>query len=145
MYGIVLFAHSTVRWAVLLCAAWATFAALGGLRGGRTWTRRARLPGIVLAAVADLQLLLGLSLWLAFSPFALTSAVRSHYWTFAHPLLGIAVVALVHVGSVKARRTLDDGARWRTAARFYGAALAVAIVATPWPFLGSVARPLFRL
>jgi hypothetical protein len=144
MYGIVLFAHSTIRWAVLFCAAWATFAALGGLRGGRTWTKRARVPGIVLAAVADIQLLLGLSLWLGLSPYAISSGTRSHYWSFLHPLLGLAVVALVHVGSVKVRRMLDDGARWRTAARFYGLALAVALLATPWPILGSVARPLLR-
>jgi hypothetical protein len=136
MYAIVLFAHSIVRWAVLLGAAWATLAALSGLRGRRAWTRKARVPGVVLAAVADVQLLLGLSLWLGLSPYAITTGARSHYWTYAHPVAGIAVVALVHVGSVRARRMLDDAARWRTAARFYGAALMVAVLAVPWPLLG---------
>jgi len=133
MLSIVLFLHSILRWGVLLAAGWATLAALQG--GGRSWTRRARIPGVVLAAVADLQLLLGLALWLALSPFAITRGVRSHYWSLAHPLAGIAVVVLVHVGSVLVRRKLDDAARWRTAARFYGAALAVALLAVPWPFL----------
>ncbi len=141
MYLLVLLAHSLVRWAVLAAAAWATLAALSGLRGRRAWTRRARLPGIVLAAVADIQLLLGLSLWLALSPYAVTAAGRSHYWTFAHPIAGILIVALVHVGSVKVRRALDDGSRWRTAARFYGAALVLAVLATPWP-LGGAGRAL---
>jgi hypothetical protein len=136
VYLLVLLAHSVVRWAVLACAAWATFSALGGLSARRAWTRRARVPGIVLAAVADLQLLLGLSLWLALSPHAITSAGRSHYWTFLHPLAGITVVALVHVGSVRVRRALDDGTRWRTAARFYGTALALALLAVPWPIAG---------
>jgi hypothetical protein len=95
----------------------------------------------VLAAVADVQLLLGLSLWLWLSPNAL-AGVRSHYWTFLHPLGGIAVVVLVHVGSVLVRRKLDDAARWRTSARFYGAALAVALLSMPWPFLGSAGRSL---
>ncbi len=136
MYLVVLFAHSIVRWVVLGCAAWAVLSARSGMRSGRAWTRRARVPGIVLAAAADVQLLLGLSLWLFLSPHAITQGVRSHYWTYAHPLLGIAVVILVHVGSVRVRRMLDDGARWRTAARFYLAALVLAVVAVPWPLAG---------
>jgi hypothetical protein len=142
MYAIALFLHSIVRWAVLLAAGWATLSALQGGGAGRSWTRRARVPGVLLAAVADVQLLLGLSLWLAFSPNAITAGGRSHYWSYAHPLAGMAVVVLVHVGSVLVRRRLDDHARWRTAARFYGAALAVAILAVPWPFLGKAGRSL---
>ena len=136
MLPIVLFAHSVVRWAVLASAAWAAFAALGGLRGRRAFTRKARVPGVALAAVADVQLLLGLSMWLWLSPNAITAGGRSHYWTFVHPLAGIAVVALVHVGSVKARRTLDDAGRWRTSFQFSLAALIVAVLAVPWPLFG---------
>jgi len=136
MLLVVLFAHSIIRWAVLASAAWAALSAFSGLRDGRAFTRKARVPGVVLAAVADVQLLLGLSMWLWLSPNAITSGGRSHYWTFVHPLAGIAVVALVHVGSVKARRTLDDAGRWRTAFRFYFAALVVALLAVPWPLLG---------
>jgi len=142
MLMIVLFLHSTVRWAVLLAAGWATLAAVQGGGSGRSWTRRARVPGVVLAAVADLQLLLGLSLWLWLSPYALTAGARSHYFTYAHPLAGIGVVVLVHVGTVRVRRKLDDVSRWRTSARFYGAALALALLAMPWPFLGTLGRSL---
>jgi hypothetical protein len=136
MLLVVLFAHSILRWAVLVSAAWAAFSARSGLLDGRAFTRKARVPGVVLAAVADLQLLLGLSMWLWLSPNAITAGGRSHYWTFVHPLAGIAVVALVHVGSVKSRRMLDDAGRWRTAYRFYLAALIVAVLAVPWPLLG---------
>jgi cytochrome bd-type quinol oxidase subunit 2 len=136
MYATVLFLHSLLRWGVLLAAAWATLSAFSGAGSRRTWTRKARLPGVVLAAVADLQLLLGLSMWLGLSPYAITSRPHSHYWTFLHPVLGIAVVALVHVGSAKVKRSLDDAYRWRTASRFFGAALLLAIANTPWPVLG---------
>ncbi len=141
MYLAVLAAHSIVRWGVLACAAWAALSALSGLRASRAFTRRARIPGVVLAAVADVQLLLGLSLWLALSPHAVTAAGRSHYWTYAHPFLGLAVVALVHVGSARVRRMLDDASRWRTASRFYLAALVIAVLAIPWPIVG-MGRPL---
>lgn len=143
MYAIVLVAHSAIRWAVLAAAAWAVLAAVSGLRARRSWTRRARVPGVVLAAAADLQLLLGAALWLGLSPYAVTATGRSAWWTFVHPALGLAVVALVHVGSVRVRRALDDGSRWRTAAVFYGIALVLAILAVPWPVGGS-GRPLFR-
>lgn len=136
MYLVVLFAHSIVRWAVLGCAVWAALSAQSGMRSGRAWTRRARIPGVVLAAAVDVQLLLGISLWLFLSPYAITQGGRSHYWTFAHPFAGVALVALVHVGSVRVRRMLDDGARWRTAARFHLAALVLAVLAVPWPIAG---------
>ena len=136
MYPTLLFAHSVVRWLVLFSAAWAAMAALSGARSRRAWTRKARVPGIVLASVVDVQLLLGLSLWLGVSPYAVTGAARSHYWTFAHPLAGIAVVALVHVGSARSRRMLDDAYRWQPASRFYLAALVVTVLAIPWPLLG---------
>jgi len=136
MYLVVLFAHSIVRWIVLGCAVWASLYAQSGLRAGRAWTRRARIPGVVLAAAVDVQFLLGISLWLFLSPHAITQGARSHYWTFAHPLLGLGVVALVHVGSVRVRRMLDDGARWRTASRYYLAALVLVVLAIPWPIAG---------
>ena len=136
MYATVLFLHSLTRWGVLLAAAWATYAAVSGGGSHRSWTRKARVPGVVLAALADLQLLLGLALWLGLSPYAVTARPHAHYWTYLHPLLGIAVVALVHVGSVRVKRGLDDASRWRAAARFYGTALVLAIAATPWPLLG---------
>ncbi len=139
MASIVLALHSILRWAVLVSAAWATLAAIRGT--GRVWTRRARVPGVVLAAVADTQLLLGLAMWLGLSPFAVTHGVSSPWWTVVHPLLGIAVVAVVHVGSAKVKRGLDDGARWRAGARFYGIAFVLAALATPWPFLAG-GRPL---
>ncbi len=137
MFSIILFAHSVVRWGVLLAAVWAAMAARSGLRDGRAWTRKARVPGVVLAALVDVQLLLGLAMWLWLSPHAITAGGRSHYWTYAHPLAGILVVALVHVGSVKARRMLDDASRWRTASRFYLAALVLTVLAIPWPLLGA--------
>jgi hypothetical protein len=136
MLLVVLFAHSILRWAVLAAAAWAAFSARVGLHDGRAFTRKARVPGVVLAAVADLQLLLGLSMWLWLSPHAITSGGRSHYWTFVHPLAGVAVVALVHVGNLRSQRMLDDAGRWRTAYWFYLAALIVAVLAVPWPLLG---------
>jgi hypothetical protein len=86
MYLAVLFAHSIVRWVVLGCAVWASLSAQSGMRAGRAWTRRARIPGVVLAAAVDVQFLLGISLWLFLSPHAITQGARSHYWTFAHPL-----------------------------------------------------------
>ena len=35
------------------------------------------------------------------------------------------------------RRMLDDASRWRTASRFYLAALILTVLAIPWPLLGS--------
>jgi hypothetical protein len=137
MYAAILTLHSLVRWLVLAAATWAAITAWRGVAGGLPWGRGARVAGALLAAAADTQLLLGLALWLALSPHAVLGAGGgSAYWTWVHPALGVLVVVLAHVGSVRARKAPEGPGRWRTFAAFATAALLATAVAVPWPFLG---------
>jgi hypothetical protein len=143
LYATILTLHSLVRWLVLAAATWAVITAWRGVSRGLPWGKRARVAGALLAAAADTQLLLGLALWLALSPHAvLGGGAGSAYWTWLHPALGVLVVVLAHVGSVRTRRSPEGPARWRTFAAFSTATLMVVAVAVPWPFLG-VGRSLF--
>jgi len=137
MYAAILIFHSLVRWLVVAAAAWAAFTGWRGLREDRTWAPGGRRALVLLVATADLQLLIGLSLWVALSPHGILGGAGSTYWTLLHPALGLAVAALAHVGSVRARRTPEGAARWRVAARFATLALLAALLAVPWPFLAA--------
>jgi hypothetical protein len=130
--------HSLVRWAVLLSAVVATAVAWRGWLGGQAWTKGARLSGVALVASADLQLLLGLALYLLVAPHAAlrgggAAEAGVRFFAFEHPTLGVGVALLAHLGSVLSRRAASDPARFRVAALLRIAALALAVLATPWP------------
>jgi hypothetical protein len=153
MYLLILALHSLLRWVVLAIGLVAVGRALAGTRAGGAWTRADDAAGRWFAIALDVQVLLGLALYLWLSPmtqiaFADFGAAMGNsglrFWAVEHLFGMVVAVALAHIGRVRLRRAPDGPRRHRTAAIFFGLAL-VAIVATiPWPGMPA-ARPLFRL
>ena len=151
MYATLLVVHSVLRWVVLLLAAFALFRAFGGWSSGRPWTPTDEKVGKQFILFFDLQVLIGLLLYVGFSP--LTQAAFQNFggvmgdsvmrfWAVEHIFGMFVAVALAHVGRVKARRLTDPRSRHRTIAIFFGLALLVMFLTIPWPFMPA-ARPLF--
>jgi hypothetical protein len=141
LYTIVLFAHSWLRWLVL--AAGVAAAIRGGSGNGRA--------GRLFVTLLDIQLLLGLLLYLWLSPFTTAAfqdfggAMRSsqlRFFTIEHLLGMLVAVALAHVGRGRIAK-LPEHRRARTAAIFYGLSLLAILLSIPWPGVPA-ARPLFR-
>lgn len=143
MYPILLSLHSLVRWLVVAAAAQAVAVALIGWLSARPFTPLGRRSAAILTGALDLQILVGLALYLLASPItrAALSAPGSamgdpqaRYWFVEHPALAILAAAIAHVGSARARKAVAEPDRWRRA--FVSFALAaVAVAATvPWPF-----------
>lgn len=153
MYLAFLIVHSWVRWLVVIAALAVVGISLWGWLGRRPWSALADRLGMAFVTAMDLQLLLGLSLYLAFSPLT-TAALRdfgtamsnaiSRYWAVEHVLLMVLGVVVAHVGRALVRRAGDDGGKYRRGALLFGLALVLILAAIPWPFL-SYGRPLFRL
>ncbi len=148
MYATLLTIHSVLRWLVILSAVGAVVAAWRA--AARPGGSAARIAGFVLATFFDLQLLVGLALYLRFSP--LTTAAIHHFdqamgnsllrfWAVEHPVGMIVALALAHVGNVKVRRHPADPRALRHAAVYFAAALVIALLLVPWPFL-PYGRPL---
>ncbi|HEY6106021.1 MAG TPA: hypothetical protein VIV59_08575 [Anaeromyxobacteraceae bacterium] len=143
MYPFLLTLHSLVRWAVVAAAAQALAVAWMGWLSARPYTPLGRRSAAILTAALDLQIVVGLALYLLASPItrgalsapgAAMGETQLRYWLVEHPALALAAVALAHVGSVRARRAVAEVDRWRRAVAFFTAA-AVAVAATvPWPF-----------
>ena len=151
MYSAVLIVHSWLRWVVIVAG---LYAAVRGLLGGSrhaSWTPADDRAGFWFVMFLDLQLTIGLVLYLFLSPFAsaalhdIGGAMKDpvlRFWAVEHVFGMLIGVALAHVGRVRARRT-DSLRRHRVAAIFYGLALIAILVSIPWP--GSAhARPLLR-
>jgi predicted Co/Zn/Cd cation transporter (cation efflux family) len=131
VYHVILLLHSWVRWAVVALGVLAVVAAF---RDGAAARRRV-LPFVV---ALDLQLLMGLALYLFLSPLT-----RGHgggaalrYWRAEHPALALVAVLVAHAGSLILKRPGKE--RPAAGAVLLAAALVLVLVTVPW------ARPLLR-
>jgi len=152
MYLLTLALHSLLRWAVIAAGLMAVGRAVGGMRRRRDWTAADTSAGRWFVVALDVQLLLGLALYLALSPmtriaFADMGAAMANsalrFWAVEHLLGMLVAVALAHVGRVRLRRTAEGSRRHRIAAIFFGLALLAILITIPWPGMPA-ARPLFR-
>jgi uncharacterized membrane protein YozB (DUF420 family) len=152
MYSLLLFLHSLLRWAVLLTGLYAVVRAITGMNGHRSWSTADAKPGMFFIISCDLQLLLGLALYLVFSPTVqaafgnIGAAMRNPEYRFfvvEHAVGMIVAIALAHVGRARSKKATSDAARFKSAAIFYGLALVIILGSIPWPGMPG-GRPLFR-
>jgi hypothetical protein len=149
MYETVLFLHSWLRWLALVAGIGATVAAVSSRpRTGEVGDGWGRTFMITL----DVQLLLGLLLYVALSP--VTAAIFddfgaamgdsvARFWAMEHLTLMLGAVVLAHLGRVLARKARTPGSRRVRQIVCYGLATIAMIVAIPWPTLRA-GRELFR-
>ena len=151
MYNFVLILHSWIRWIALVAGMGATIAAFNA-RAQKAALGRADRWGVALMAALDLQMLLGLLLYLVLSPtmqeilqnFSAAMQDRAaRFWAVEHLSTMLVAVMLVHVGRVLARRAATPQAKRTRLLLCFGVATLAMIAATPWPGLSN-GRPLFR-
>jgi hypothetical protein len=151
MYTSVLALHSWVRWLALVAGVGATLAALRSDSGNDN--SAADRWGMIMVTALDLQMLLGLVLYFALSPFTVQAmqdfgaAMRTpqlRFWAVEHVTLMIVAVILTHVGRVLSRKASNPSAKRLRMLICYGLATLLMFAGTPWP--GTMnGRPLFRL
>jgi hypothetical protein len=152
MYSPLLFLHSWLRWIVLLTGIFALVRAIGGMNGKRSWTPADAKPGLFFMISCDLQLLIGLALYLVFSPTVqaafgnIGAAMRNpeyRFYVVEHAFGMIIAIALAHVGRARSKKAKTDAAKFKGAAIFYGLAILIILASIPWPGMPG-GRPLIR-
>jgi hypothetical protein len=151
MYNAVLLMHSWLRWLVLLAGLVAVFRGIGGWSGTRMWTRVDERAGFWFIMSLDVQLLLGLLLYFALSPFTAAAlddfgaAMKNsglRFWAVEH-LFGMLIgLTLAHIGRARVRKAAASR-KHRVAAIFFGLALLAIVASIPWPGMPN-GRELFR-
>jgi hypothetical protein len=152
MYALMLAVHSLLRWVVLAAGLVAFLRATAGMRTRRDWTPADGRAGQLFVGMLDLQLLIGLALYVMLSPMtriafqdfgaAMGNSIL-RFWAVEHIFGMIVAVVLAHVGRARVRRTTDGARQHKLAAIFFGLALAAILVTIPWPGTPA-ARPLIR-
>lgn len=153
MYLLLLTIHSYLRWILVFLSIMVIGRAFTGWFRKKQWTATDRRLGLIFTIGVDLQLLIGLILYIFLSPTtkaafqnfggAMSDPVM-RYWTVEHIVLMVVAVVLMHVGQVLAKRAKDDTAKHQRVAIFFGLAILMILLNIPWPFL-PYGRPLFRL
>ena len=151
MYTAVLTIHSWLRWIAILTGVGATLAALRNPSSGDDSV--ADRWGLFMMMALDTQMLLGLVLYLALSPFT-TEAMRDfgaamkapqlRFWAVEHITMMMLAVILAHVGRVLARKAKTPAAKRTRMLVCFGLSTLLMIAGTPWPGTAN-GRPLFRL
>ena len=140
MYTTVLTLHSWIRWIALVAGFGVTTAALRGKVEGAT--SLADRWGLFAIMALDIQMLLGLLLYLVLSPNMQAilndfgGAMRdsaTRFWAVEHTSAMLAAVVLAHVGRVLARKAATTAAKRTRLLICFGLATALMILGMPWP------------
>jgi uncharacterized membrane protein YphA (DoxX/SURF4 family) len=141
MYPILLAVHNIVRWVALILAILAAVRAFIGWFGKRDWTDRDRKIGVYFTSAMDTQLLLGLLLYIVFSPITKTvfqdfGAAMSNegvrFFALEHAFYMIMAVVFAHLGSALSKRADEPVKKHRTAAIWFGLSLIIILIGMPW-------------
>ena len=151
VYLITLTLHSWLRWLVLLMGLMAVARAISGTTSRRPWTPIDDRAGFLFTMLLDLQVLVGLILYVWLSPITheafrdFGGAMKSiglRFWAVEHVFGMIVALALAHIGRVRIRRA-DASRRPRLTLIFFGLALVAILASIPWPAT-PYGRPLLR-
>ena len=151
MYESLLAVHSWIRWLALVASFGTLLAVLRGKVDGST--SLADRWGMIAVSALDIQLLLGLILYLAVSPNM--KEILAHFgdamkdpglrfYAVEHISSMFLAVVLAHVGRVLARKATSSASKRTKLLVCFGLSTLLMLVGMPWPGRPG-GRPLFRL
>ncbi|MCC6147197.1 MAG: hypothetical protein IT308_06470 [Anaerolineaceae bacterium] len=153
MYTLFLTLHNITRWLVLIFGVIAVVRAFTGWLGRRSWSKADRQVGALFTGMIDVQLLLGLILFVFYAPFTgvlfsnFGAAMRdgvTRFFALEHSLTMLIVVVLAHIGTAAIKKVKNSAAKYKRAALWFTIALGLILAMIPWPFM-QYGRPLLRL
>ena len=143
--------HNLLRWLILLFGIWTLLASIGGSVSKRPFTPTDSRSNFLFTLGMDLQLLVGLGLYFSGVWFDRLKHLGENmkdtnirFFTMEHELMMIIAWILVHAGRVMVKKAATSPLKFRRSLIFFGIALLLILIATPWPFREVVARPWFR-
>jgi len=151
MYTTILIVHSWLRWFALVCGFGAALAAIMGRV--QSENSPADRWGLFLMIALDLQMLLGLLLYLVVSPNM--KEILAHFgdamkdpatrfWAVEHITAMFAAVVVAHVGRVLARKAKTPASKRTRLMVCFTVAIVLMLAGMPWPGRPG-GRPLFRV
>jgi len=116
--------HAIWRWVLLVAAIVVVIKALIGWLGKRPFTKLDDQLGMAFTMIVDIQVLLGLIIWL-FGPLGLQTLSQAmghaalRFIVLEHPILMLIALAFAHIGRARSKKASDDAVKHRTSFVFY--------------------------
>ena len=146
MYRFVLGLHNVLRWAVVVFAIFALARMYWGWIGKRAWSDVDRWSGVFFTIALDTQLLVGVLLYVFFSPLikvtfndfgAAMSNPGLRFFSIEHVFYMVLSVVFVHIGNARIKRVSETIVKHRQAAIWFSFAFLILMLGIPW-----ISRPL---
>lgn len=141
MYMFTLAAHNILRWVVVLLAVYALVRIYMGLFGKKEFTEADRKSLSFYTISMDIQLLVGLLLYLVLSPIT-TGAFGNfgaamgddtlRFFAVEHISVMVIAVILAHVAVIMVKRATTSAAKFRRAAIWTTLSVLAVLFAIPW-------------
>lgn len=147
MYTFILSTHNIVRWLVLIVGLIAIVMAFIGWFGKKNWSNADDKTGLAYTILMDVNLLLGLLLYIFLSPItkaafadfgAAMGITELRFFAVEHIFGMVLAVILAHVGRALSKKATESVKKYRAAAIWYTLSLLVILAMIPWD------RPFFR-
>jgi hypothetical protein len=146
MYVLFTQVHHYLSWLVLFVLISAVFRAWIGYAGRKHWTSVDSRTSLVSTILMDIQVLIGIILYLFLSP--LTQAAFAdfgsamgnsmlRFYAVEHILVMVIALALVHIGRSKMKKSADGVRKHKITAIFSTIALLLVLSRIPWEKLFS--------
>jgi hypothetical protein len=152
MYTLVLLLHSWIRWFAVITGVITTVMLLT-TRPGKSQADPADRWGLFFMIAMDLQLLLGMALYLGVSPNSAAilsdfgAAMKdpaARFFAVEHITIMLFAIVMAHLGRILARKATTPAAKRRRLLICLGLATVAMLAGTPWPGMQG-GRPLFRI
>ncbi len=139
--NIILTFHNLVRWIVVIAGLIALDMAYRGWLRKRSWTWSARRIRAFFVASLDVQLVLGLLLYLWLSPitkqaFADFGAAMGNseirFFALGHGLVMLLAVVFARIGTARSKNAIADVDKYRQAAIWFSLAFLLVLLGMPW-------------
>ena len=144
------YAHSILRWAVLLAGVWAIYLAITGVSRKRTWETKDNKAGMWFVLFCHLQLLIGLVLYFYLKQYSIFSNMgegmknpEMRYWGMEHFLGNIIAIAIIQYGRIASKKAVTELAKHRKALIWFSVGMAILLLNILWPWREFVGRSLF--
>lgn len=148
MYALFLTLHNVVRWLVVIFGILAVVHVWIGWLRGREWQGLDSRAIMLFGGMMDLQVLIGLVLYIFFSPYTrmvfanfggAMSNTDARFYGLEHIAIMLIALAFVHIGSNAAKKVQSSAQKYRRAVLWLSLALLLILAMIPWQ------RPLLRL
>lgn len=144
MYPIILYAHSWIRWAIILLAVVNIFNSIKGVYSNRPYSIFDNRLSLFFVSAVHLQATLGLLLYFIFSPFAFNAILSGapvmtedilRFWSIEHIFAMTIAVTLITIGRVKTKKASKNNLKFKIQLIYFG--MGVFFILSALPYLES--------